>query len=112
MVNGFALVSQSVGDGVDGETLRVLAEELAQRLKSAVVILGGTKDGKVALAVRVTKDLVGRGLNAGALVKAAAALVGGGGGGRPDAAQAGGKDPSKLAEALAEAARRAGETGA
>ena len=108
-VNGFALVSQSLGDGVDGETLRVLAEELAQRLKSAVVILGGTKDGKVALAVRVTKDLVGRGLNAGALVKAAAGIVGGGGGGRPDAAQAGGKDPSKLAEALAEAARRAAE---
>ncbi len=108
-VNGFALVSQSLGDGVDGETLRVLAEELAQRLKSAVVILGGTKDGKVALAVRVTKDLVGRGLNAGALVKAAAAMVGGGGGGRPDAAQAGGKDPSKLAEALAEAARLAGD---
>ncbi len=111
-VNGFALVSQSLGDGVDGETLRVLAEELAQRLKSAVVILGGTKDGKVALAVRVTKDMVGRGLNAGALVKAAAGIVGGGGGGRPDAAQAGGKDPSKLAEALAEAARLAGETGA
>ncbi len=111
-VNGFALVSQSLGDGVDGETLRVLAEELAQRLKSAVVILGATKDGKVALAVRVTKDLVGRGLNAGALVKAAAGVVGGGGGGRPDAAQAGGKDPSKLAEALAEAARLAGETGA
>ncbi len=111
-VSGFALVSQSLGDGVDGETLRVLAEELAQRLKSAVVILGGTKDGKVALAVRVTKDLVGRGLNAGALVKAAAGIVGGGGGGRPDAAQAGGKDPSKLAEALAEAARLAGETGA
>lgn len=108
-VNGFALVSQSLGDGVDGETLRVLAEELAQRLKSAVVILGSTKDGKVALAVRVTKDLVGRGLNAGALVKAAAAMVGGGGGGRPDAAQAGGKDPSKLAEALAEAARLAGD---
>ena len=111
-VNGFALVSQSVGDGVDGETLRQLAEELASRLKSAVVILGGTKDGKVALAVRVTKDLVGRGLNAGALVKAAAGIVGGGGGGRPDAAQAGGRDPSKLAEALAEAARLAGETGA
>ena len=108
-VNGFALVSQSLGDGVDGETLRVLAEELAQRLKSAVVILGGTKDGKVALAVRVTKDLLGRGLNAGALVKAAAGIVGGGGGGRPDSAQAGGKDPSKLAEALAEAARLAAE---
>ena len=111
-VNGFALVSQSVGDGVDGETLRQLAEELASRLKSAVVILGATKDSKVALAVRVTKDLVGRGLNAGALVKAAAAMVGGGGGGRPDAAQAGGKDPLKLAEALAEAARLATETGA
>ncbi len=106
---GFPLVVYAVRGNADGDTLRTLAEESLNKLKSGVVILGGTDSGKVSLAVRVSKDLVARGVHAGNIVKAAAPIVGGGGGGRPDAAQAGGKDPGKLAEALAVAGRLAGE---
>ncbi len=106
---GFPLVVHAVTGSADGDTLRTLADEALNKLKSGVVILGGTDSGKVSLAVRVSKDLVSRGVHAGNLVKAAAPIVGGGGGGRPDAAQAGGKDPSRLAEALAAAERLAGE---
>ena len=108
-VNGFALVVHTVSDGADADTLRTLAEETASRLQSGVVILGSAGAGKVSLAVKVSKDLVARGLHAGNIVKEAAKVVGGGGGGRPDFAQAGGKDPSKLAEALATAERLVGE---
>ena len=110
-VHGFALVVHTVGDGADADTLRTLAEETASRLQSGVVILGSAGGGKVSLAVKVSKDLVARGLHAGNIVKEAAKIVGGGGGGRPDFAQAGGKDPSKLAEALATAERLVGEMG-
>ena len=75
----------------------MLAEELVNRLGSGVVILGGTGGGKVSFAVKVSKDLVARGFKAGDIVKEAARVAGGGGGGRPDFAQAGGKDPAKLA---------------
>jgi len=110
-VHGFALVVHAVGDGADADTLRILAEETLNRLQSGVVILGGAGGGKVSLAVKVSKDLVARGLHAGNIVKEAARVAGGGGGGRPDSAQAGGKDPSKLAEALAAAARLVDEMG-
>jgi len=108
-VHGFALVVHTVADEADADTLRTLAEETASRLGSGVVILGSAGGGKVSLAVKVSKDLVARGLHAGNIVKEAAKVVGGGGGGRPDFAQAGGKDPSKLAEALATAERLVGE---
>ncbi len=111
-VSGFRLVSHAVADGADGDVLRTVAEEVLDRLKSGVVILGGVKEGKVSLAVKVSKDLAGRGLHAGNIVKEAAKLVGGGGGGRPDFAQAGGKDPSRLVDALAAAERLATETAA
>ena len=106
---GFPLVVHAVTGNADGDTLRTLADEALNKLKSGVVILGGIDAGKVSLAVRVSKDLVARGVHAGNIVKIAAPLVGGGGGGRPDAAQAGGKDPSRLADALAAAARLVGE---
>ncbi len=106
---GFPLIVQSVTGNADADTLRTLAEEALNKLKSGVVILGGTDSGKVSLVVRVSRDLVARGVHAGNLVKAAAPIVGGGGGGRPDAAQAGGKEPGRLAEALATAGRLAGE---
>jgi alanyl-tRNA synthetase len=67
-----------------------------------VAVLLGLADGdKAALIAAVSKDLAGKKLHAGEAVKTAAKIVGGGGGGRPDLAEAGGKDPSKLAEALA-----------
>ena len=111
--HGFPLLVQAMTGSTDGDMLRTLADEALNKLKSGVVILGGTDSGKVSLAVRVSKDLVARGIHAGNIVKAAAPIVGGGGGGRPDAAQAGGKEPGRLAEALAVAERLAGEmTGA
>ncbi|BDI32982.1 alanine--tRNA ligase [Capsulimonas corticalis] len=110
-VDGFRLVSAQVS-GADGETLRTLVEEILNRLQSGVVILGSGEGDKVSLAVKVSKDLVGRGVHAGNIVREAAKIVGGGGGGRPDFAQAGGKDPSKLAEALATAERLALEAAA
>jgi alanyl-tRNA synthetase len=99
-VNGFALVRHSLGEGADADAVRLLADELLDRLKMGVVILGGTSAGKVSLAVKISKDLLARGLNAGNIVREAAKVAGGGGGGRPDFAQAGGKDPAKLDDAL------------
>lgn len=87
-------------DGLDVNGMRALADQLRDKLKSGVVALGAaTDDGKVALLVVVTKDLVGK-LRAGDLIKVMAAEVGGTGGGRPEMAQAGGKDPSRLDAAL------------
>jgi alanyl-tRNA synthetase len=75
-------------------------DTLRDRLPSAVILLGGAVDGKVSLVASVSKDLTKR-FPAGRLVQEVAKMVGGGGGGRPDLAQAGGKDASKLDEALA-----------
>jgi alanyl-tRNA synthetase len=87
-------------DKLDVNGMRTLADQLRDKLKSGVVALGAaTEDGKVSLLVVVTKDLVGK-LKAGELIKAMAAEVGGTGGGRPEMAQAGGKDPSRLDAAL------------
>lgn len=87
----------------DAGSLRQHAEMLKDKLGSSVVLLGAVIDDKVSLICFVSKDLTGRGLHAGKIVSAAARVVGGGGGGRPDMAQAGGKDPARLAEALATA---------
>jgi alanyl-tRNA synthetase len=89
--------------------------DLANRVQSklggeAAVALGGAEGGKVGLVVLLSKGAVQRGLSAAAIVREAAAAVGGGGGGRDEMAQAGGKDPAKLEEALA-TARRAIERG-
>jgi len=87
-------------DGLDMNGMRALADQLRDKLKSGVVALGAaTDDGKVSLLVVVTKDLSSK-VKAGDLIKVMAAEVGGTGGGRPEMAQAGGKDPSKLDAAL------------
>ncbi|HEU4683571.1 MAG TPA: alanine--tRNA ligase [Nitrospira sp.] len=87
-------------DGLDMSGMRTLADQLRDKLKSGVVALGGaTGDGKVSLLVVVTKDLSAK-IKAGELIKPMAAEVGGTGGGRPEMAQAGGKDASKLNQAL------------
>ncbi|MEN6327500.1 MAG: alanine--tRNA ligase [Syntrophomonas sp.] len=91
-------------DIADPNALRQNAEMLRDKLGSGAVMLGSiTEEGKVSLACFVSKDLVARGLHAGKLVNAAAQIAGGGGGGRPDMAQAGAKDASKLGDALNEA---------
>ena len=87
----------------DAARLRELGDLLRDRLRSGIIVLGALISAKPMLLTMVTTDLVAQGYHAGNLIKALAALVGGGGGGRPDMAQAGGKDPAKLAEALAQA---------
>jgi alanyl-tRNA synthetase len=86
-------------DGADAKTLRETMDKLKDRLKSAAIVLGAVNDGKVALIAGVTADLMGR-MKAGDLVNYVAQQVGGKGGGRPDMAQAGGTEPSKLPVAL------------
>jgi alanyl-tRNA synthetase len=87
----------------DMDSLRGMVDLLRDKLGSGVVILGGVVNGRVNLVVTVTKDLLPRGLHAGKMIKEIAAVVGGNGGGRPDMAQAGGKDPGRLGEALEKA---------
>lgn len=90
-------------DGLDGKALLALVDQLKNKLGSAVILLGGVFDEKVVLVAGVTQDLTAK-VKAGDLMRQAAAAVGGKGGGRPDMAQGGGVDASKLDEALALAA--------
>jgi alanyl-tRNA synthetase len=100
-VKGVKLIARRVS-GLEKSALRGLSDSLRDRLGSGVVIIASENDGKVSLVVSVTKDLTPR-VQAGRLVKELAPIVGGGGGGRPDFAEAGGKDPSKIDELLAKA---------
>jgi len=84
----------------DMDNLRGMVDELKNKLGSAVIVLGAVEGDKVNLVAGVTKDLMEQGFHAGKIIKEVATRCGGGGGGRPDMAQAGGKDPSKLQEAL------------
>ena len=102
---GVHVLTQSVPD-VAPKALLELADRARAKLGDAVVVLGSVSEGKVGLVVTVAPALVERGVRAGELIKLAAPIVGGGGGGRDTMAQAGGKDPAKLGEAL-EAARSA-----
>jgi alanyl-tRNA synthetase len=100
-VRGIKLISAEVEAlGNDARaSLRQMADDLRPRIGSGVIVLGAPSGGKAALLVAVTKDLTDR-LDAGKIVRAVAALVDGGGGGRKDLAEAGGKSPEKLAEAI------------
>jgi len=98
-IGGVPLVVTAV-EGGDADTLRTLADRVVEKLRSGAVLLGTADEGKVILVAKASKDLVERGFHAGNLVKEAAVACGGGGGGRPDFAQAGGKHPEKLQEAL------------
>ncbi|MBD2844547.1 alanine--tRNA ligase [Paenibacillus sp. IB182496] len=98
-VGGVTLLARQVDAG-GMDALRGMADELKAKLESAIIVLGAVQEGKVNLIVSVSPDLVKRGFHAGKLIKELAARCGGGGGGRPDMAQAGGKQPEKLAEAL------------
>jgi alanyl-tRNA synthetase len=98
-VGGVKLVIRRA-DGTDPRAMREMADRMRQKYPSAVIALGAdTGDGKVALLVAVTPDLTAR-VKAGDIIKQIAPIVGGTGGGRPDLAQAGGRDASKLDEAL------------
>jgi alanyl-tRNA synthetase len=93
-VNGVKVIARRVS-GFEKGALRGLSDSLRDRLGSGIVVIASENDGKVALVVSVTKDLTSR-IQAGRIVKEIAPIVGGGGGGRPDFAEAGGKDPSKI----------------
>jgi alanyl-tRNA synthetase len=101
------LLVSNLGDA-NAELLRAVVDVLKTKVTSAIVVLGGTADGKVSLICYVTPDLVKQGKHAGKIVGELAKICGGGGGGKPDTAQAGGKQPEKLAEALAAAPRIVG----
>jgi alanyl-tRNA synthetase len=90
-------------EGVDRETLREYADQLRAKGGSVALLLAAEIDGKVALLAAVTKDLVQKGVKAGDCIRDAAKAVGGGGGGRPDLAEAGGKEPDRIPDALASA---------
>jgi alanyl-tRNA synthetase len=101
--NGVNVIVQSV-EGLDPDALLDLSDRFKQRHAPAAVVLGSREDGKVHLVANFD-DSVAQRVSASDVVKQAAAIVGGGGGGRPTMARAGGKDPEKLTEALAEAER-------
>jgi alanyl-tRNA synthetase len=92
------LVAENVGDG-DVAFLRALAEKVRAGIGTGAVVLGGVRGGSPSLVIFVTKDLV-KDVNADALVKQVAPIIAGKGGGRPESATAGGKDPSRLADAI------------
>ena len=101
-VGGVKLVVARV-DGLGSEALRSLADDLRNRLGSGIVVLGAAGEGSIQFVAGVSKDLVKVGYHAGNLIREVAKIAGGGGGGRPDFAQAGGKNPERLDEALAKA---------
>jgi alanyl-tRNA synthetase len=102
-VGGIKIVTRKL-EGVDPRMMREIADRMRQKHGSAVVALGSDLgEGKVALLVAVTPDLTAK-IKAGDIIKNIAPIVGGTGGGRPDLAQAGGRDASKLDEALAKVA--------
>lgn len=98
-VDGVNVLAAQVS-AADMDSLRNIVDQMKAKLGSAIIVLGAASEGKVNLVAAVTPDLTARGYHAGKLVKEAAAICGGGGGGRPDMAQAGGKEPGKLQEAL------------
>ena len=103
-IKGVQLIASSVS-GVDMNGLRDLGDQLKTKLGEGVVVLMSENDGKVSLMAMATDGAMAKGAHAGNLVKGIAALVGGGGGGRPNMAQAGGKNPAGIPEALKEAAK-------
>ena len=99
-VDGVRVVATAV-QPADMEAFREMGDRLREILGSGVGVLGAALNGKASLIAVVTDDLINRGVQAGNIVKAVAELVGGGGGGRPHLAQAGGRHPEKMSDALA-----------
>ncbi|HEY4428278.1 MAG TPA: alanine--tRNA ligase [Solirubrobacteraceae bacterium] len=106
---GGARVLAAAIDVADAKALLDVMDRVKGRLQDAAILLGTAADGRVHLVASVSPSLVERGVKAGQIVKAAAEVVGGGGGGRDTMAQAGGRDPSKLADAI-DAGRKAIES--
>ena len=102
-IKGVKLLATKV-EGVDMNGLRDLGDQLKEKLGEGVIVIASATDGKVSLMATATKGAIDKGAHAGNLIKAIAGLVGGGGGGRPNMAQAGGKNPAGMEDAIAKAA--------
>jgi alanyl-tRNA synthetase len=98
-VNGFNFLPVII-DGLDAKELRTISDQLKEKLKSAILLLVSKHEGKVTFIVSATEDYVKQGINAGKIAKAFAADIGGSGGGKPDFAQGGSKELSKVEEVL------------
>ncbi len=98
-INGVRVVIH-LAENATRDSIREMIDLIRDKAAPAAILIGAVIEGKVSLNAAVSKDLIAQGLHSGDCVKTAAKVVGGGGGGRPDMAEAGGKDPSKLAEAL------------
>ena len=104
VINGISVVVASVR-AADADALRSTADQVRDRLSAGVVLLAAETEGKLIFTAMATASATARGIHSGNIIREAAKTAGGGGGGRPDMAQAGGKDVTKLSDAL-EAARR------
>ena len=102
-VNGVKLLATAVED-VDMNGLRELGDQLKEKVGDGVVVIASSANGKVNLIAMATDAAMAKGAHAGNLIKGIAALVGGGGGGRPNMAQAGGKNPAGIPDAIAKVA--------
>ncbi len=100
-VKGIKVIAHRLGDGLDMNALRNAGDNLKQKAECAVIVLASAADGKVNIVAMATPDAVKNGAHAGNIIREVAKTCGGGGGGKPDSAQAGGKDASKIADALA-----------
>ena len=98
-IKGIKVVAFSVED-IDGNSLRDLADKVRNKVNSGVVVLLSKVSGKVNLIAMATKDVLEKGIHCGKIIKEVASVVGGGGGGRPDMAQAGGKKPENIEDAI------------
>lgn len=98
-IEGVNLITYKVNN-MDMNSLRSLGDEIKNQIHSGVIVLASVLDNKVSFVSMVTKDLMDKGIHAGNIIREVAKVAGGGGGGRPDMAQAGGKDPSKVDNGL------------
>jgi alanyl-tRNA synthetase len=100
-INGTPILATVVE--LSPEEMRTLADGVFEKMNSGILVMGGASEDKCNLIVRVTQDLIGKGIKANEIIKVIAPIVEGGGGGKADSAQAGGKNPAKLNEAVAKA---------
>ena len=98
-IDGVNLVTNKY-EGMDMDTLREAADSLRDKLENGVVVLANVNEGKINFVATASKEAISKGVHAGNLVREVSKIAGGKGGGRPNMAQAGASDPSKLDEAL------------
>ncbi len=99
-VKGVPMILENLGEK-EMDEIRKVGDGLKEKMESGIIVLGAKNNGKANFIAIVTRDLIKKGIKAGDIVKVGAKVAGGGGGGRPDMAQAGGKNPEKINEALA-----------